>query len=91
MRPAAVVIVPPLCEHASGMTERAEHGLIQHLVAQPTVERLHERILDQLAGLNVVLGDARVLLPAQHRRRRELGAIVADHKTRLATPSYDDM
>ncbi len=44
---------------------------------------LHERVLDRLARLDVVPGNVRLLLPAQHRHRRELRAIVADHRLRL--------
>lgn len=40
------------------MAERVEHGLVQQFVAQPPIERLHERVLYRLARLYVMPGDA---------------------------------
>jgi len=48
--PAAVVIVPPLGQQFFGVTERAEQRLVQQLVPEPPVERLHERGVVEARG-----------------------------------------
>src|SRR5690606_28187164 len=86
VRSLSVVIRPPASEHLTGMRQAAEDGLVQQLVAQATVEALDEAVLHRLARRNVVPADAGFLLPAQDRRRSELGAVVADDQRRLAAP-----
>lgn len=89
VRPTAIVIVVPLGDHFACMRQRAECGLIQALVAKSPIERLHERVLDRLARLDVVSVNATLLLPAKERCRGQLRAIVADHEQRLAAPGDD--
>ena len=62
------------------------HALI---VAEPSVEALHEPVLLRLAGRDVVRQHASLLLPAQDRMRHELGAVVADDHCR-ATEEFGD-
>ncbi len=74
-----IVIVSPSFDQPSSVTERAEQSLVQQFVAQAPVEALDEAVLHRLARRDVVLGDARFLLPAQDGRRHELRVVVADH------------
>src|SRR6188508_612557 len=78
-----VEVVLPLRQQGAHVCQRAEWSLVQQLVAQPAIERLHERVLNRLTRLDVVPGNVLLLLPAQHRQRRELRAIVADDGLRL--------
>lgn len=89
MRAAAVVVVAPFGDQLAGVAERAERRLVEALVAQPAVEALHERVLDRLAGLDVVPVDATLLLPGENGRRCQLSAIVADDQMRLAATADD--
>lgn len=42
MRSHSVVVLLPVRQHLAGVDEAAEHGLVQELVAQATVEALDE-------------------------------------------------
>ena len=57
MRSILVEIISPLGKQFARVIERAERGLVQQLIAQPADEALCERILDRLAGLDVVPGN----------------------------------
>src|SRR5437868_4844634 len=78
VRAVAVVVVLPLAEYVAGVGQAPEHGLVQELISEPAVERLHEAVLHRLARRDVMPGNSSLLLPAQERHRRELSAIVAD-------------
>lgn len=44
MRSHSVVVLLPVRQHLAGVDEAAEHGLVQELVAQATVEALDEAV-----------------------------------------------
>ena len=51
------------------LSQAPEQRLVEKFIPEPAVEALDEAILLRLAGLNVVPGNARLQLPAQHRVR----------------------
>ena len=72
-----IVVVPPAGDAAAGVAEALEDLLVQKLVAQPTVEALHEAVLLRLARRDVVPFDALLLLPAQDRPTGQLDSKAA--------------
>lgn len=89
VRPQGVVVDAPGFDDLDGLLQGGEHTLVETLVAQAAVEALDEAILRRLAGRDVVPGDAVLLLPAQHRIRGEIAAVVDDDHRRIA-PGCDD-
>lgn len=77
-----VAFIDPDSDLGAGGAEPEERALSETFIAKPSVEALHERIPDRLAGLDVVLSGARFLAPAQDRHRGQLGAIVVDDQDR---------
>jgi hypothetical protein len=63
--------------------------LVQAFIAEPAVEALDEPVLLRLARRDVVPGDATFLMPAQHRVRGQLGAVVADDHRRATVQRQD--
>jgi len=71
VRPDHIVVEPLVAEHHPGMAQGSEQGLVEALIAKPTVETFAEGILLGLAGGDIVPDDEPVLRPAQD------GALVA--------------
>ena len=88
VRPDVVIVVPPGHEHEAGMRQRREQGLVEAFVAQAAVEAFDEAVLHRLARRDIMPFDLTRLRPAQDRRRRQFGSIVADDHMRL--PSQAD-
>ena len=70
----------------TSLLEAGEQVLIEALVAQPSIERLDEGVLQGLTRRDLVLLDVLILLPAKDGERGELGTVVTDHHARPATP-----
>src|SRR3977135_534523 len=85
MRAHLVVIDAPGLDDAPCLDERAEHVLVEALVAQLAVEALHEAVLHRLARRDVVPVDPALCRPAQHGVRGQLRAVVG-HDHRRLTP-----
>lgn len=77
VRSVVVEVITPFGNQLTCVAEGTERRLGQQLIAQPTDEARGERVLDRLARRNVVPGYVRLLLPAQHRQRRELRSILS--------------
>ena len=60
-----IVVDPPFFNDLAGMPIAGEEPLVEALVAQPTVEALHEAVLHRLARRDVVPFDMPVFLPCQ--------------------------
>src|SRR5437588_10382429 len=84
-----VVVDPPCVDDPTCRGQAGEYMLVEALVAEAAVEALHEPVLLRLARRDVLPGHAAVLLPAQDRMRRQLGAVVTDDHRRIA-PQPDD-
>ena len=84
-----VVVDPPCFGDLPSRRQAAEQVLVQALVAEPSVEALHEPVLLRFAWRDVVPQHRVRLLPAQDRVRRQLRAVVADNRQRLAA-QFDD-
>ncbi len=84
VRPDGVVVVLPGVQQSAGLRQRREQGLVEAFVAQAAVEALDEGVVGRLARRDVMPFDLAFLKPAQDRCRGQLGAIVADHRQRLA-------
>ena len=65
MRSVGVVVGPPFFDDLTRLFEVGEQVLIEALVAQATVEALHEAILDRFARCDVVPFNTAFLLPGQ--------------------------
>lgn len=70
-----VVGVGPARHGLAGMVDAEEQGLVEKLVAHPTVERFAVAVLHGFAGGDVALLHLYLLRPFQDRVRGELGAI----------------
>lgn len=90
MRSVGVVVDPPVLDDLTGLVEVGEQVFVEALVAQATVEALNKAVLHRFARRDVVPLDAKLLLPGQHRVRRELGAVVADDHP-WATSALNDL
>src|SRR3977135_1709811 len=77
MRAHLVVIDAPGLDDAPCLDERAEHVLVEALVAQLAVEALHEAVLHRLARRDVVPVDPALCRPAQHGVRGQLRPVLA--------------
>src|SRR5690606_26252176 len=82
-----VEVLPPFGDGAARMVEAEEQALVQKLVAHPAVEALDIAILHRLSGRDVMPLDAMILRPGKDGVRGELGAVVGNDHTRLATPA----
>lgn len=87
MGPEVVVVVSPCLQLLAGMGEAGEDRLVQELIAQPRVEALDEPVLVWFTRRNVVPFHIALLGPAQDGHAGQFGAIVADHRVRLAPQS----
>jgi len=58
MRPATVVVDPPLVGNKPSLTQAQEQLLVEQLVAEPAVEALHVAVLPGARFLNVERADA---------------------------------
>ena len=85
----AVVVDPPCLDNPARGSKTAEQVLVQAFVAEPSVEALYKPVLLRLAGRDVVPQHALLLLPAQDRVRRQLGAVVADDHRRTTAELGD--
>jgi len=79
-----VVVIPPDIQLLASMGEAGEDCLDQELVPQARIEAFDEPVLIWLARRDVVPLDVALLVPAQDRHAGQLGAVVADHRMRLA-------
>src|ERR1700694_2579846 len=77
MRTAMVIVIAPGLDGYPGLGEAQEDMLVKALVAQTAIERFNERILDWLAGRDVVPVEPPDG-PAQHRHAGHLAAVIAD-------------
>ena len=84
MRAVVVVVGTPGLEHSAGVQERAEQGLVEQFVAQPTDEPLGEGVLRRFARRDVVPFDLVLVRPSQDGVAGELGTVVADNGLGLA-------
>lgn len=87
MRSAGVVIGRPVRDRLTRMIEAEEQGLVQQFVPHPPVEGFHEPVLHGFAGCDVVPVDGMILRPGEDGIRGELGAVIGDDHSRLASLS----
>src|SRR5215211_4871462 len=71
-----IVVQPPGLDELARVSQAEEPVLVQALVPQPSVEALHERVLDGLAGRDEVQLDARRVRPLIEHPTGQFGAIV---------------
>ena len=69
VRSLAVVDDPPVVDDPLRLSQAPEQRLVETFVPEPAVGALDKAILLRLIGLNVVPGNTRLQLPAQHRVR----------------------
>ena len=79
-----VVVIPPDIQLLASMGEAGEDRLDQELVPQARIEAFDEPVLIWLARRDVVPLNIAFLAPAQDRHAGQFGAVVADHRMRLA-------
>lgn len=79
-----VVIHSPCLDEAASFAKPVEQVLVEALVPQPAVERLHEPILRRLSGCDVVPLDPGLFHPFQDRMTGQLRAVVRDDHLRTA-------
>jgi hypothetical protein len=79
-----IKIGPLRFKHETGVSERAEQGLVEHFIAQTADQRLDEGTLLRLARSDVMPADLVILAPSQDRFG-ELCAIVTHNGLRFAT------
>jgi len=79
-RSLCVVVDGPAREFRAGMTKTQEQRLVRELVTHAAVEALAEGGLHQLAGRDIMPGDAFGLAPGEDGVRGELGTIVGDDR-----------
>jgi hypothetical protein len=85
MRALGVVVHPPSFKDGAHVRQRAEQRLIEQLVAQAADERFREGILYRFARRDVMPGDLVIVCPPQDGVRGQLGTIVTDDGSGLAT------
>src|SRR5690606_38353796 len=78
MRALGVVVCGPGGNHGPRMVQVAEHGLVEQLIAHPTVEAFDETVLHRLARRDVVPFDPVLGTPLQDRVTGQFRAVVAD-------------
>ena len=76
MRPILVVLSPPSLQFLPGVRQIIEPVHVQAFVPKAPVERLDERIVRRLSGLDEVESHAGSPGPEEHRLGSELRAIV---------------
>ena len=86
MRPERVVVQPPGFDDQPSFGERLELVLVEALVAKASVKTLDVRVLGWLPRLNVMQANASFARPAEHRHRRQFGAVV--HHDRFGISAY---
>jgi hypothetical protein len=90
MRPRAIVLIAPLLDLAPPIVERAEHLLIEALLAQATVKRFDESILDRLARLDELQAHSATIGPLVHHPPAKLRTVIrsndSGHCAQLAEP-----
>ena len=84
MRTLGVVVCRPSGDHDSRVSQVAEHGLVEQLVAHPPVETLDETVLHRLAWRDVVPFDPVLGTPPQDGVGSQFRAVVADDHAGLA-------
>lgn len=85
VRPLGGVVDPPGLDQAACFVQRREQVLVQALIAEPTVEALHEGVLVKLSQCDVVPFHVALLLPVQKRVTGQFGAVVANDHTGLSS------
>ena len=66
------------------MANSGKQRFVQAFIAQLAVEAFDKPILLRLARCDVMPTDHAILRPRQHRHTRQVRAIVADHRGRVA-------
>jgi hypothetical protein len=72
VRADVVVVVPPERQHPTSRADALEDLLVQKFIAQAPVERLDEGVLLWLTRLDVMPGDAGLVLPLEDRAAGQL-------------------
>ena len=90
MRGGQIVVDRPFFDAVSGVPIAGEEPLIETLVAQPSVEALHEAILHRFARRDVVPFDLPILLVRKDGIRGQLGAVVRHDHARVAALCGDN-
>ena len=76
MRALSVVVGGLVSDHNTRVNQVAEHGLIEQLIAYPTVETLDEAVLHRLSRRDAVPLDPMLGTPPQDGVRGQFGAVV---------------
>ncbi len=79
MRAIDVVVVLPLRNQCVGIFEAGEPRLIEALVSESAIERLHESVLDRFAWIDEMKVHLVVAGPDDHVDASELWAVVHDN------------